>query len=267
MNINIFAHEAYKEFIRDYIKQHQRRGLISDLAEAAGCNRTYFSQVLGSKVQLTPDHIMGLAEYLRLNDLEENYFLLMLLKDRASTPKIKNTFKTKMDQLRIDNHSLTKKIKSSGAGELSEEQKAQYYSSWLFAAAHILTSASQFQSVEDIASRLRISKKLAQGILQDLTDMNLVKVTSGRYSHSGTNIHVSKGSAFNVLNHMHWRNKALEFSNAEDSLHFTYVFGLSKKEWPKLKEMLLKFIEEQRQVVARSGSDDVYCFTCDLFSP
>ena len=51
---------------------------------------------MNSKVQLTSDHALGMAEYMGLNESEQDYFLLLVLYDRASNTKAKKILKKKM---------------------------------------------------------------------------------------------------------------------------------------------------------------------------
>jgi len=263
----VFSYQSYKKFLKDLIES-MGRGAVAKLAEAAGCNRTYLSQCFFSKVQLTSDHILGIAEYLQLSEEEEDFLLLLLLYERASNRKTQQRIKIKMDKLIQANLELSKKIKSKfDSDELSEEQKQKYYSSWKYAAVHSAVSIRDFSSTISISKKLHLSEQEVSLILKDLEEMNLLEGASGKWVHTGKNLHVPTGSFYMSQNHINWRLKSFESINRKNSVHYTSVFSLSKNDWESLREQMLSFIERQRDYIHSSGSEEMYCFCCDLFQP
>lgn len=268
MRLNIFEYDDYKSFLRDYISSQETRGAVAELAQSAGCDRTYLSQALNGKVQLTADHIINLGEALNMSESEKNYFLHLLLHDRAGSSSARVLLKRKLDKMAQENHVLTKRIRHREVtDELSNEEKGRYYSSWAFGAVHILTSIESFQSIGALVDRLRLPEREIEDILQELMRMQLVEKKGSRYVHSGKNLFISRESSFNALNHINWRTRALSIANSKDGVHYTTAFSINKKDWPKLQLRLMEFIEKQREEIHGSGSEELYCFCCDLFSP
>jgi uncharacterized protein (TIGR02147 family) len=266
--VNLFSFDSYKDFLKDYVRLHKRPGLMSELAKAATCDRTYLSQVLSSKVQLTPDHTLALADYFNFNEQESDFFLFLVLFERASNPAIRQTLKKKIQKLRLECLALSKQIKNqSEVDELSEAQKTRYYSNWLWSAVHLLTGIPDFQTIDSISNRLSVSHRKVQEVLEELQKMGLIKRTSQKWVHTGKNLHISSGSSHNAINHLNWRMKAVEQSNDSKSVHYSNVFSMAKKDWEELRQTLVSFIEKQRDFIHASGADDLYCFCCDLFSP
>ncbi|MDG0817190.1 TIGR02147 family protein [Bdellovibrio svalbardensis] len=263
----VFGYHSYKKYLKD-ISEMQGRGAISKLAEAAGCDRTYLSQCLSSKVQLTPDHILGLAEYLNLSEAEEEYFLLLLLFERSASRTAQLKIKKKMEKLNQADLILSKKIaQKDDSNELTEIQKAKYYSSWKYAALHTLSSINEFQSTQTMTRKARLSEIEGLGILKDLEKAGLLSFQNGKWIHSGKNIHIPTGSSHNAQNHMNWRLKAVDSVNNKNAIHYTTLFSVSKKDWELLRTQLLAFIDRQRDTIHASGSEEMYCFCCDLFQP
>jgi len=263
----IYNYLSYKKFIKDVIEM-QGRGSVAKLAEVAGCNRTYLSQCLSGKVQLTSDHILGISEYLNLNNDEENFLLLLLLLERASTKKAQNTLKNKIEKIIQENLVLSKKITDKkDSNELGDFEKQKYYSSWKYAAVHSVVSIKDFQTAQTIAKKIRLPEQEVNLILKELNTMGLVEFMSGRWSHSGKNIHIPSGSIHTTQNHINWRLRSFDDVNSKTSIHYTTVFSLEKKEWETLRDQLLSFINKQRDTVHSSGSEELYVFCCDLFQP
>jgi uncharacterized protein (TIGR02147 family) len=263
----VFNYHSYKKYLKDFADM-QGRGSISKLAEAAGCDRTYLSQCLTTKVQLTPDHVLGLSEYMNLSEDEEEYFLLLLLLERSASKSAQSKIKKKMEKLIQADLVLSKKIgQKDDSGEITELQKAKYYSTWKYASIHTLTSIKEFQSVSDIVRKTQISENEVLGILKELNEAGLAHLQNGKWVSSGKNIHIPTGSSHNAQNHLNWRLKSIDSVNDKRAIHYTTLFSLSKNDWENLREQLLSFIGKQRDFIHASGAEEMYCFCCDLFQP
>lgn len=264
---NIFTYKSYKKYIQDLIMSYGR-GSVGKLAEAAGCNRTYLSQVLNSKIQLIPDHIYGIADYVGLASDEQDFLILLLLYERSASRKIQDKLKAKIDEINQANLVLSKKIsEKKDSSEIPELFKMKYYSTWKYAAIHTLTSVVGFQTTSAIAKKVGISETTALIQLKELRDMGLVKQVGNRWIHSGKNIHTPAGSSHTALNHLNWRLRSIEDVNNKHSVHYTTLFSLNVGDWDILRKQLLSYIEQQRDQIHKSGSEEVYCFCCDLFQP
>ncbi|MCJ8277985.1 MAG: TIGR02147 family protein [Bdellovibrionales bacterium] len=268
MEADLFEFESYKSYLKAYIEENRRRGLVSDLAKAAGCDRTYLSQSLNSKVQLTPDHVLGISQYIGLSDNEQNYFLLLNLYERSNSESARKVLDKQMKSIRKQNQLVSEKIKDIiKPSELSDEDKNTYYSSWIYQAIHILSAIEEFQKASSISEKVGLSLSKTQDVLNELESMGLVNKSGNTWKHSRKPIHISRGSAYNTLNHIHWRTKANEQFNNADNIHYTGVFTLSKSDFNKVKKQVLSLIEDQRKAIGESGSEELYIFCCDLYSP
>lgn len=268
MRLNIFEYGDYKSFLRDWIQEQDTRGTVADLAKGAGCDRTYLSQTLNGKVHLTTDHVVNLGEFLNFSEPERAFFLHLVLHDRAGQPSARAILRKKLDKMVQENLVLTRRIRhKETTEELSLEDMGRYYSSWVYGAIHILTSIEDFQTAGAIGARLRVPERDIEDILADLLKMGLVEKRGGRYVHSSKNLFMSTDSSFNSLNHINWRTRALGLANSKDGVHYTTAFSLNRDDWARVKMQLLEFIEKQRSTIHSSGSEELFCFCCDLFSP
>jgi uncharacterized protein (TIGR02147 family) len=263
----IYTYQNYKKYLKD-MAALLGRGSIGKLALAAGCNRTYLSQCLTTKVQLTPDHIMGMADYLNLSEDEMDYLVLLLLFERSASETAQARIKKKMDRLVQANLVLSRKISSKGdSDELTEPQKTKYYSSWKYAAIHTLASIRDYQTTPSMAKKTRLPEAEVASVLMELEDMGLIRYDDERWVHTKKNIHIPTGYSHTTQNHLNWRLKSVEDVNNKSSIHYTTLFSLSKNDWESLREQLLAFIDAQRDFIHASGTDEMYSFCCDLFRP
>lgn len=260
----VYEFESYKEFLKSYIKENKKPGIIGELANASGCDRSYLSQIFNSKVQLTPDHLNGICEFLDLNEEEENYLTLLLLYERASDLNYKKKLEFKIKQTQNRKLSVSEKITSESI-DLNSEYLKMYYSSWIYSAIHILSSNNDYQTPESIAQKLNLKISKVKKCLDDLRKHNLVSFDGKKYKHNGQNLHLAIDSPLVLQNHLNWRVEAVKDSDNKDSLHYTSVFTVSKSHIKDIKKNILKLIENKRKLVTESGTEELCVFCCDFF--
>jgi uncharacterized protein (TIGR02147 family) len=263
--MSVFEFNSYKSFLNHYIKNTERRGIISELARAAGCTHSYMSQVLNGKPDLTPDQAWALTEHLSFSKEETDYFFTLVLFERAVTVKLKKNLEAKLKTARSSQLQISKVIAKTVDHQVQAELRDKYYSQWSVGAVHTLTASSSFQSVEQLAKRLNLSAINIEEHLNWLVESKLVRKSGNRFTHSGQSIHLPTESVHNQINHLNWRLRAGQNSLKEDEVHYTSTFTISKNEWDDLRSSLLKFIDHQRKKIQSSGSEEGYVFCCDLF--
>lgn len=265
--MRIFDYQSYKEFLIDWIKKVGERGSLTRMAEAAGCHRSYLSQVLSTKVDLTMDHAVNLITFLGLNAIEGEYFLTCVMHDRSTSASAKKFFLGKLKKLAKDQETLSGRLTDAERPSLETEETGAYYADPKFAEVHLWTSVKGMQTPRGLAEKCGISLEKAKTILTYLVKTGLIEQQGENFSHTGKSIFLDRKSPFTRMNHLNWRLRAAEDSYSEESVHFTNVFSVSKKDWPGLRSNLLSYIEEQRSKIHRSGAEEVGVFCCDLFLP
>lgn len=122
------------------------------------------------------------------------------------------------------------------------------------------------KSPQAIARKLNLPTEKVLEILSSLTQMGLAEKQRDEWNPTDINIHLSKDSAFNFLNHQNWRTRALFDVGAESSgIHYSSVQTLDEKTFLKIKELILKMIEEKRKLIIDAPEQEIVCFTCDWF--
>src|SRR5437016_3714585 len=132
-----FEFKEYKSFVRWKIDGNRGiRGYQSQLARAAGCSRSFLSQVLGRDIDLTRDHAAGLGEFWSLDPLQFEYFLTLVDLSRVRSEHLRNHLERKLARIRGDHSNLSKRL----GKEAIDGARAEliYYSSWTYGAIHML---------------------------------------------------------------------------------------------------------------------------------
>jgi uncharacterized protein (TIGR02147 family) len=262
----LFSHKDYKEYLRAAIESAQpKHGFITRLAEAASCQRSYLSQVIHGNAELTPDHALGLANFLKLNEKETDYFLLLVDHARAATPSLRDRTNKQLERIRKEQSNLANRV-AARTVEVSAPE-ARYYSSWHWMAIHILSSVPAFRTRAAIAQRLGLPEPVVQAALEQLGKMGYIQKKGNQWSYAGGNLHLSRESPSIVQHHNNWRQRAVLNASMvdEESVHYTSVFTLSVRDFELLREKVLKWIDESRALIGPSDSEELACFCLDLF--
>ncbi len=265
--LRVFDYDSYKEFLKAVLigKNLAQRGLQAQLARAAGCHPSYLAQALGSKVELTPDHAAGIASFLRLRGTELEYFLNLVNLSRASSMELKRILLDKLNEIKRADQILSHRIEPSPTKSLKVPDF--YYSSWIWMAIHRALAVDRYQRPSSLAERFNVSTQSIIKVLEKLKEANLVVEENGIWSSSQVNVHLPETSYMNEVSHRNWRHRALIDIEKENqrAVHYTSIFSMSLEDAERLRAKLLQVIQETRELIEPSPSEEVFCLTCDFF--
>lgn len=264
--MSIYQANDYKDYIRQRIEKNSgEKGYRSTLAKHAGCQRSYLAQVLHGPIHLTPDHALGLSTYWGFNDDQSDTFLNLLLRDRAATPLLRKKCQRRLVQLRKKAANLSQRLDVETIPEGIAQ--AVYYSSWHYAAIHISLAIPQLNSAALIATRLGINEGLVEKTLHELATMGLVRLENGSWRVKNQNFHLPKNAPLTIVNHNHWRQKAIQKLQTMDAdgLHYSGIFALSNAAAQQIKQCFVEAIANAHTIVGPSTEEDIVCLNCDFF--
>jgi uncharacterized protein (TIGR02147 family) len=264
--VRLFDLKDYKVVIHQQIKANlDRRGYRSELAGAAGCQLSFLSQALHSHVHLTPDHAAGLAVFWGFDAEERDYFLELVNLARAGSKQLRSILEKRLSDIRARHEDLATRYQKKEA--IRPEDQALYYSAWHLSAIHILLTIPAFRTVERISNRLNLPTQMIQESLEQLAKIGLVMKKGTLWFPTQNDIHLAKDSALTSMNHSNWRNRGILDAYKRDAggLHYTAVHSLARSDYEKIKEMILKFLDQTREVVKPSQEEELACMTLDWF--
>ncbi|MBL7557214.1 MAG: TIGR02147 family protein [Bdellovibrionaceae bacterium] len=265
--INVFLFTDYKQFLKSYIDGRKNsRGLSKKMADAAQCQPSYLSQALHSKVQLTPDQAMGIAQFIQMDPDEREYFLILVDWARAHRPELKKLLHDKIKGIQNQQSDLSKKLQRPPPKNM--EHLVKYYSSWVYAYVHVLTSIPEYQSVDAISKKIFMTIDETFQVLSFLESVSLVRREGTRWVYTSVELHVDAKSPLIANHHNNWRSESVkdsQFHDQENSVHFTGVYSVSKSDFPVLKELILATIKSLNSQALASGTEDLIVFCCDYF--
>lgn len=265
--MQIFEITDYKAILKQKMKSNKSlgRGGMSRLAEHLRVHPTLISQVMSGPKDFTEEQALIIAEYFGLSILETEYFLILVKIERAGTIQLKKYYRQAREKMRQESLQLSKRLDSKR--DLSDEEKAQFYSSWLYSAVHVMTSLEKGVDFEFICDRMKLPPSKIRKILEFLIKINMVVEKDGKFSPGTTFTHVGRDSAFVVQHHTNWRVKAIEKIESlnEEELMYSLNVSLSREDFKKLREELVQVIQNFLKVIKDSPAEDAAQFNLDFF--
>ncbi len=251
----LFTLSNFRPYVQSWAKA-KGRGEFRRIAIALNMHTTLVSQVLNGHKCFTEEQASQLAIYMGLNTLETDYFIKLVQFERAGTESLQKLFKRHLEQIQRQVSEIKSRVPESK--ELSEQDRAIFYSSWQYALVRLLTDIDRYQTVEEISRRLNLSVSRTQEIIDFLCTRGLCDVERGRYKRTNKNTHIEASSALSVRHHQNWRNKSIELIDKmnPDDLTFTAPVSIARKDIDKVKEILLNAISDISKTIEKSPPEE-----------
>jgi uncharacterized protein (TIGR02147 family) len=266
MSITPFSFRDYRDYLRAVIEKSPRSwGMVTRLAEASGCQRSYLSKALAGHVHLTPDHLFGITVFLKLTEHEADYLLNLLDSSRAASSAFKKRLLAKCSKMRAEYEDLQNRVQRPQA--VANEPEQIYYSSWVYSALHILVSIPRYGTSRAIAEKLQLPLELVEIRLRELKNWGFVSSQDGKWKFGSIELHIPKRSPLSAYHHQNWRQRAVLDAQDPNSsgIHFTVVQSIDGATWEKIKGALIEFIENAAIVAGPSKEERLICLNADFF--
>ena len=265
--MSVFDYKNYKGYLNNVLSPTgSSRGLRSKLAQFLNCQTGYISQVLGGHHDFTLEHCHKISKFLSHTKEEGHFFMLLVQKDRSGTGDLREYYIEQLQEILQEREKIKNRIQVDQT--LSEKDYNTYYGNWYFAAIHILTSIPGFQTKQAIMDKLKLNSQVVSDVLSFLLTKGLVIEESGGYKIGTTRLHLQNDSSMILKHHANWRLEAIKSLDKQDKkdLHYSGVVSLSKEDVGKIKEVLLKSIENIEEVLGPSPEEELCSINIDLFS-
>jgi uncharacterized protein (TIGR02147 family) len=269
---DVFSSRDYKDFIQSQLRAAggadgaRARGQQTELARVAGCQRSFFSQMLSGDLHLSREQAMELCRHWNFDEDESEYFLTLLDLARGGSAALKNHNEKKLKSLRSSRAKLSQSLRHRR--ELSAEDYTTYYSTWYWAAIHMGIAVPGLDSPPALAERLGLPTELVRSALNRLGRMGLLKLHHGKWIYGDADLHIRDDSPLNEINHAHWRTRAIldVQKRSADALHYTSVFAISRKDAEIIRNQLAAALLSAPKRVPDSVEENIYCLNLDFFT-
>lgn len=265
--LNIFEFSDYRSYLNDWLTaaKSQKTFNLSRLAEVASVHPTFLSHILAGTKHLSLEQATLLSEHFGHTKLEQDYFIILINLDRAGNEPLRKYWLEKKSQIEFQKNKLGQRFEKHR--ELTQEQRAEFYSSWIYVAVWVATAVENKQSISQIAERFKISREQAETVLMFLAEAGMCVEKEGYFSMNESHVHVPNESFFVTKHHMNWRMKAIQKmdTRAESELFFTAPMSIAKKDFLLIREKVTRMIKEIVDTAKDSQAEDVVCLNIDFF--
>lgn len=265
--LDIFEISDYRKYLKDWIEGARLAGTgnLSRVAEALGVHTSFLGHVLSGAKNLSFEQAAELSDFLKHTTLEREYFFVLLQIDRAGTSKLKKYWLDKKNQIHEERSKIRSRVGKHT--ELSAEDKAIFYSSWIYLAIFVATAIDEGQTLEQIATRFHLSRDQAQEFLNFLARTGICELSGTKYKMGKSVVYIPNESPLVVKHHTNWRMKGIQKMDTRENaeLFFSSPMSMSLSDFVKIREILSKSIEKSLEICRASPAEDVVCLNIDFF--
>jgi uncharacterized protein (TIGR02147 family) len=265
--LDIFVFSDYRKFIQTWLERAReaKTSNLSRLAQSIGVHTSFLAHVLSGSKHLSFEQASELAEAFELTQLEQDYFFALIQVDRAGTLKLKNYWNEKRIAILRDRAKLSSRVGTHH--ELTTEERAVFYSSWIYVAIYVATAIDDGQNLEQLTQRFHLSREKAIEILDFLVRIGVCENVGAKYKMGKAVVYLANESPLVVKHHTNWRLRAIQKMDSRESseLFFTSPMSMSKSDFARVREEIAKCIETSLEICKESAAEEVVCLNIDFF--
>lgn len=263
--VSVYDFDSYRDFLNAWIDASKARGSKSRLAQAAGVSASMMSLIFKGEKLMSMEQAAEVAEFLNLNDLETDFFLLLVELGRAGSFKLRRKLERKKREMQAAARKITNRVKKDR--ELSDEQKAIYYSNWVYTGARNLAAISEYNTAAKAAARLGVSEAQLAKVIEFLVENGLVKRDGDKLEYGPRHLHLGTDSPFLIRHHQNWRLQGFKHmeQHTESNLFYTCPMSLSNAAVEEVRKLLPVVIDQVLKIVGPSESERAFCFNMDWY--
>jgi hypothetical protein len=267
MVMSIYDFDDYKEYVAHRFRKMpgNGRGELQKLASFLRMHSTRISHVFRGTDHPTLEQGLGIARYLGLNASETEYFLDLVIAAKAGTEDLREYFGKRIKQKQETSLELSQRV--PGNKELKDHERGVFYSNWFYSGIRLLTSLPGDHSVDTIAGRFGLPRKLVNQALAFLLSTGLCVKRQEQIRMGPNSTHLDSGSPLVSRLHANWRLKAIEHHPHLSGQSFAYTGPVSirKSDAKKIRAILVEAIEKASLFADCDDPDALFCLNVDWF--
>lgn len=266
--ISIYEFKDYKKYVLEWINRaaNNGRGQRKLLADAIGCQTPFITHVLVGNYQFSPEQAEACSKWMGLNDSDTEYFLTLVMLQRAGTKSLESFYQKRISALRERENVLKKRLEIQET--LTLENQMVYYSSWHYPAVHMGLLNPALQSIAALQKYFQLPLARVVSVINFLTEIRMVEETKLGYKVLLPVIHLENNSPLITQHHSQWRLRAIENiqSTNLESLHYSGLISLSKQDYEWVQERLAQLLNDIAEKVKTSPDEQLATLCFDWFT-
>ncbi len=263
----IFSFTDYKEYLRQYIEDLPKKGwgFLGKLATALDMQQAHISQIMSGDKDFSLEQGLKLSQYLKHNDIEKEYLLLLLQKARAGSEDLRLFFDERIEALRAQ--ALHMKSHVQDQKKMSVEERMEFYSTWLYSAIRLYCSIDNGKTLPEIQKHFQIPPLRLNHIMDFLVATDLCFRQGDRYILGAQKTLIEKGTPLFTKHAANWRVQSIlqmeQYS--KDDLFLTSPMSLSIEDYKIIQEQIIQFMRQVSERVKPSKAEELACLNIDFF--
>lgn len=263
--MRVFEFDNYKEFVNRLIRTFPKRGhgQFLKISKLLGIHTTMVTHIFKGDSNLSVEQGLKLSEHFGLSELETDFFITLIHLERAANTKSRQYFERQLQVLRTRALNLSERLQVKKS--LDERDQAIFYSSWFYSGIRLLCATREFGSTEAISEITGIPIKIVNQVIEFLLSTGLIKEEGGRYVVGETVTYVNRDSPLVTRHHLNWRLKGIEQLDkiSDEELVFTNSIAISQKDFLRIREEIVKFLEIYKKIGDPSPAEEVCYLNVD----
>ncbi|MEK6704339.1 MAG: TIGR02147 family protein [Bdellovibrionota bacterium] len=266
---DLFEESDYKTYLNKLLSDKTHGfgwGARSQLSQAIGCQTAYVARVLSGSAHFSFEQADAVSHFLKHTEEQSRFFVLLVSIARAGTSSLREHYQKQISRIREERLLLKNRLNIRET--LTHAHQAEYYSSWVYIAVHILTSIPEFQSISSIAARLGLETERVRETLEFLSRCGMVEKKEDRYIIGTARIHLGADSPLVSRHHLNWRLKAMQSIEKHlitKDFHYSSVVSLSQDDMGHIREILMQAVERCKHVIKASPEEALCSLSLDFF--
>lgn len=214
---------------------------------------------------MSEEMLLATCSFLRLNHAEIDFVLLLHRYERAGSEALRKHYENKIELVRREHSQVETAL--ANRENLSGEEQARYYSSWLYSAIYVATMLKSEMTLVSLSRLLTVSEEEISRATEFLVEVGLIKKSGMTFETGSRRVHLQRSSPLSVAAHSTWRIESLRHiqKQVQTNLHFSAVYTMSKKDFGKIRKMLEEQILACEKVIAPSKEEEICTLNIDFF--
>ncbi len=221
---------------------------------------------MNGKAAFTLEHALLISDFLGHTEIEREYFLLLVQKDRAGSVRLQKYFQQKIERIRTKRNQISAVVKEASKS-LSPEDQVIYYSHWIYTALHMALMIPDLQNRDALRKYLGVTAKRINSAIEFLVRAGLATETRGKVKIGPNRIHLPENSPLINRHHANWRVQALgalDDPQAKD-LHYSAIISISEPGAKKVRDLLLELVKNSDEIIMNAQDEAVYNLNLDFY--
>ena len=267
-----FSENNYRDAIKkslDHLKSRFgiKRYSFQKMALHCGVEKSYISKVFSGGGHLSADQLFLVAEFLGLNQEEQNFLWLLFDQERSGLHARKLVLQRQIDEKRQGSLRSELTIKSPPLSENVASSK--YYSDINHLLVHMaLMIPAYTKNLAGLSEALKLDREQLDDILQTLASLGLADISISPPRVLKSALHLPSGSWLNSSLQQNLRVLVLENLRRAEKAdhHYGAVFAADFEARSKIKGLFIEFMGQVEQIVLKAPAEHVFGINFDLFS-